>query len=369
VTDKFSAADIVVCLWLASAMVKCGLSTTPEKVSAWIVLVLGGLKSYSNDIAPLIVSVVGESVAPCGEDDFTDNLLINTLKEFGLEYDVYLHPASMTAEELVTNVPLPSGKETHTKNLFFKDKKHGLVLVTHATASTMNTKQLATALNLEGKVNLRLTDEATLDQYLKVQKGCVGPLCIINDTSKEVQLVLDKTLTDGTYDYIHSHPLRNDVSVKLTPAVLMEFFSKTGIEPVVADFSASDPAPEEGASAPSNKASESKAEKGGNQEKKGPASSGQQQKKTAKKGETLLALQWKKSENFANWYSDVIVLSEMIAYYDISGCYILRPWSYKVWDLMQQWFNQKVCTRNVGLLFPFNFLAICDVELVLTLKQ
>ena len=35
------------------------------------------------------------------------------------------------------------------------------------------------------------------------------------------------------------------------------------------------------------------------------------------------------------WYSDVIVLSEMISYYDISGCYILRPWSYKMWELIQ----------------------------------
>jgi len=42
------------------------------------------------------------------------------------------------------------------------------------------------------------------------------------------------------------------------------------------------------------------------------------------------------------WYSDVIVLSEMISYYDISGCYILRPWSYKIWDLIQNWFNGEI---------------------------
>jgi prolyl-tRNA synthetase len=326
------------------------------------VTVLGGLNSYSDEIAPLLTAVSGESAVASaaaavasGEGDFADNPLINKLKEFGLEYDAYSHLASMTAEELVTNVPLPSEKETHTKNLFFKDKKHGLVLVTHATSTTMNTKQLAEVLKMEGKVNLRLADEATLDHYLKVQKGCVGPLCIINDTSKEVKLVLDKTLTDDTYEYVHSHPLRNDASVKLKPSVLMQYFSKAGIEPVVADFSLGGPAPDDGGGkAPSSRPPQSKGEKGGNQEKKGQASSGQQQKKTAKKGETLLALQWKKSENFANWYSDVIVLSEMIAYYDISGCYILRPWSYKVWDLMQQWFNEKVRTeRWIGFRFHF----------------
>ena len=68
----------------------------------------------------------------------------------------------------------------------------------------------------------------------------------------------------------------------------------------------------------------------------------QSSKKTGKKGETLLALQWKKGENFAQWYTDVIVLSEMISYYDISGCYILRPWSYTIWELIQEWFNVEV---------------------------
>lgn len=30
-------------------------------------------------------------------------------------------------------------------------------------------------------------------------------------------------------------------------------------------------------------------------------------------------------ENFSEWYSQVIVASELIDYYDVSGCYILRP--------------------------------------------
>lgn len=64
-------------------------------------------------------------------------------------------------------------------------------------------------------------------------------------------------------------------------------------------------------------------------------------------GETQLALKWSKSENFAMWYSDVIVLSEMISYYDISGCYILRPWSYKIWELIQDWFNVQIRKLDV----------------------
>jgi prolyl-tRNA synthetase len=187
-------------------------------------------------------------------------------------------------------------------------------------------------------------------------------LCIVNDASKEVTLVLDKALMD--YDYIHSHPLQNDKSVKISPAVLKEYMSKAGVEPVVVDFGtgAGADAGAAGGKAPANRPSEAKPPK----EKKEKSEGGEQKKannkKTTKKGETLLALQWKKDENFPGWYSDVIVLSEMISYYDISGCYILRPWSYKIWDLMQQWFNIEVRISIVMLLD----LVYLGIELSLT---
>jgi len=42
-----------------------------------------------------------------------------------------------------------------------------------------------------------------------------------------------------------------------------------------------------------------------------------------------------KAVNFAKWYQEVITKSEMIEYYEISGCYILRPWSYFIWERIQ----------------------------------
>ena len=50
------------------------------------------------------------------------------------------------------------------------------------------------------------------------------------------------------------------------------------------------------------------------------------------KKETLLGLSVKKSEDYGRWYSEVVVQSEMIEYYDVSGCYILRPWSHAIWE-------------------------------------
>ena len=333
-------------------MIKFGLVSEQQKsVCEWLSNILRALKPYDeNNISKLLADLAVGAVSKLVEDlkvsggpvdnAFADNASVNKLREFGLEFDVYAHEPCMTADELVEKVPLASDKkETHTKNLFFKDKKHGLFLVTQATSSTFNTKQLGALLNLQGKVNMRLANGEALENYLKVKPGCVGPLCIVNDDSKEVRLVVDKTLVDGSYDYIHSHPLQNDASVKIKPAVLEEFFKKAGIEPAVVDFSAND------AAAPSQPAAPGKNKSSKAKQQKQPAKK-QQKSNQNEKGKTKLALQHKKAENFPMWYSNVIVLSEMISYYDISGCYILRPWSYKIWELMQQWFNQKVRLCN-----------------------
>jgi prolyl-tRNA synthetase len=44
-----------------------------------------------------------------------------------------------------------------------------------------------------------------------------------------------------------------------------------------------------------------------------------------KRKETKLGLSAKKGEDFGSWYSEVVVESEMISYYDVSGAALL-PW-------------------------------------------
>ncbi|RXH80036.1 hypothetical protein DVH24_041183 [Malus domestica] len=74
---------------------------------------------------------------------------------------------------------------------------------------------------------------------------------------------------------------------------------------------------------------------------KKPNAKGGGKKKEVKK-ETGLGLSKKKDENFGEWYSEVVVNSEMIEYYDISGCYILRPWTIAIWETMQAFFDAEI---------------------------
>lgn len=41
------------------------------------------------------------------------------------------------------------------------------------------------------------------------------------------------------------------------------------------------------------------------------------------------------------WYQDVIKKSELIDYYDISGCYIFRPRSFYIWEQIQGFLDKR----------------------------
>lgn len=65
------------------------------------------------------------------------------------------------------------------------------------------------------------------------------------------------------------------------------------------------------------------------------------------KKQTRLGLEAKKEENLPDWYSQVITKGELIEYYDVSGCYILRPWSFAIWKEIRKWFDAKITDMGV----------------------
>jgi len=59
-------------------------------------------------------------------------------------------------------------------------------------------------------------------------------------------------------------------------------------------------------------------------------------------GVTRLGLEAKKEENLPDWYSQVLIKAEMLEYYDVSGCYILRPWSFSIWEVLKDFFDKEI---------------------------
>ncbi|KAI9017236.1 hypothetical protein BC832DRAFT_527171 [Gaertneriomyces semiglobifer] len=86
-------------------------------------------------------------------------------------------------------------------------------------------------------------------------------------------------------------------------------------------------------------ASSKKAEK---KEKDHPKGAKQGLQKHEGEKEVLVGLTVKKDEDFPGWYQQVLTKTEMLDYYDISGCYIIRPWAYKIWKQIQRFFGDSI---------------------------
>jgi bifunctional glutamyl/prolyl-tRNA synthetase len=122
----------------------------------------------------------------------------------------------------------------------------------------------------------------------------------------------------------------------------------SGREPTIMDFG--EIAGSTPAAAP--KKEESKQEK--KQEKKPKPPAGEAKPKGPKAGpagfdasKELIGIQYKKEENFSKWYSEIITKSQMIEYYDISGCYILRPLSFYIWEQIQGFMDSRFKKQGV----------------------
>lgn len=301
----------------------------------------------SSDISPEVASncsvgatAVSSSSATVLADLSEHNAVTSLLGQLKIDAKTYQHDAAFTVEEQSVHVGHLPG--LLTKNLFLRDKKYGLFLVTTRSDRDVNMKTVGNLLKLAGS-NLRLGDEELLQQKLGVIRGAVSPFALLNDVAKEVTFCIDKALLDEVL--INIHPLRNDRTTSISPASLMDFLKHIDHAPTVLEF----PTESEAAVAPSP--SKAKAPKPVKEEKaaKAPAvhvNNDESSNKNLKK-ETMLGLSAKKDDDFANWYTQVITLSEMIDYSDISGCYILRPWSYFIWEVIYKWFDEQIKALGV----------------------
>jgi len=61
-----------------------------------------------------------------------------------------------------------------------------------------------------------------------------------------------------------------------------------------------------------------------------------------------------KETDFKSWYPEVITKAELIEYYEISGCYILRPSAYFIWEQIQGYIDRNIKKIGKRKLTVFN---------------
>ena len=69
---------------------------------------------------------------------------------------------------------------------------------------------------------------------LGVQPGSVTPLAVINDTQKQVRLVLDAAMFEA--EAVLVHPLVNTATLIMPPADLLRFLAQCGVTPAIIDL-------------------------------------------------------------------------------------------------------------------------------------
>ncbi|KAJ9093920.1 hypothetical protein QFC19_008153 [Naganishia cerealis] len=86
-------------------------------------------------------------------------------------------------------------------------------------------------------------------------------------------------------------------------------------------------------------------------------------KKEGKKEDAYeMAVAYTKEGDFPGWYSDVLIKGDMLDYYDVSGCYILKPWSYSVWQAIQTWFDGEIKKLGVDDCYFPMFVSSARLE-------
>ncbi|XP_078157394.1 ybaK/aminoacyl-tRNA synthetase-associated domain-containing protein [Carex rostrata] len=162
---------------------------------------------------------------------YTKDQLLARLQELKIEFLSCDHPAVMTVEEQAKYVGHLGG--ACSKNLFLKDKKHRLYIVSALADTKVDLKILSQRLGL-GKGGLRMAPEEALPEILHVALGSVTPFALINESARPVSLLLDKGFKSQQYCLFH--PLTNEVTIALTPSDFDKFLLSIGREPAYVDL-------------------------------------------------------------------------------------------------------------------------------------
>ena len=61
----------------------------------------------------------------------------------------------------------------------------------------------------------------------------------------------------------------------------------------------------------------------------------------------------RKSENFSQWYTDVVRKAELADYSPVRGCMIIRPYGYALWENVQRALDDMIkATGHQNMYFP-----------------
>lgn len=162
---------------------------------------------------------------------FDRDRLLSWFTRQGLEAVTHDHPPVFRVEEgLEIKAAMPGA---HTKNLFLKDKKQRLWLISARQDTVIDLK---TAHRLIGADRLSFGNETLMQETLGVRPGSVTAFGLINDVGRRVTMVLDQRLAGA--DIVNFHPLTNTATTAMSQPDFRRFLAMVDHPPLIVDFAA-----------------------------------------------------------------------------------------------------------------------------------
>lgn len=148
------------------------------------------------------------------------------LQRHDLSCQVVFHPPVHTVDEAMPYWEQLPG--LHTKNLFLKDAKGKLFVVTCLAGRSLDMKKLPEALNSK---KLSFGKPELMQACLNTQPGALGPLSLLADTEHQVTFAIDAALWNA--EYITCHPMVNTCTVSMSMADMKAALAHMGVQPIV----------------------------------------------------------------------------------------------------------------------------------------
>lgn len=154
----------------------------------------------------------------------TEQDLFARFDALGIAHTTTRHRPVFTVEEGADlKAQLPGG---HSKNLFLKDKKGAIFLLSAIGDTKIDLNAVS---KLLGVGRFSFGSAELLGECLGVTPGSVTLYAIINDAAQRVRVLLDEALF--AHAIVNFHPLKNDATTAISPQDVLKFLDSTGHKP------------------------------------------------------------------------------------------------------------------------------------------
>ncbi len=164
-----------------------------------------------------------------GTQPLTSDELLACLETLDIAHRTTTHtPVYTVAESRGLRVDFPGG---HSKNLFLRNKKGRMWLVSCLEDREIDLKKLAERL---GAGRFSFASAERLMHYLGVIPGAVTPFAVINDHGGVVHMVVDAGLLER--DPLNFHPLDNAMTTAVSADGLLRFLEYAEHPPQIVEL-------------------------------------------------------------------------------------------------------------------------------------